>query len=214
MKLFRPFLCLGLGVTMIGQARAQGTSGTAEPNFAALAAEHERALAAVDAPIDQRYQATLMTLLAHAQRDNDVDMTAAIQQALARLLITPATVGAGVVGSSATATKTVTTPGRSPTATAPTTAATPTPDPLSPVGKWRWHAGPDHTLTDKGAVLQDSMVVGQWRWTNKDKGELQIQWSGLQYRPPVTYTVSPHGNHLNGSEPGHKDRIFAEERIE
>lgn len=92
--------------------------------------------------------------------------------------------------------------------------ATPAPDLLTPVGRWHWHSGIDITLTEKGAVLEDANVAGQWRWTNKDKGEIQIQWSGTHYRPPVTYSVSPHGHHLNGSDPAHKDRTYSEERAE
>lgn len=83
---------------------------------------------------------------------------------------------------------------------------TPAPEPsvstdLTPVGKWHWHSGDDHTLTEKGAVLRGAKVVGQWKWADKTKGQVQVQMTDGAYRAPTVYTLSPHGNHLTGKSP-------------
>ena len=213
MKTFRRILCwsaVGLGLAGTQTATAQVSYA---PEFAAATAAHERALAVLDAPIDRRYQAALTALLARAQREKDADMAAAIQQALARLLSKPAVPGA--VGSVTRTAAAAAAPPPAARATPP--AATPDPDAtptnLTPVGKWHWHVGPITTLTDKGAVLQGANVVGQWKWTHQDKGELQIFWSGIRNRPAETYTLSPHGNHLGGNDPVNGNPL-TEDRME
>ena len=167
-------------------------------------------------PIDQRYRASLTALLTRAQREHDPNMTAAIQQALARSLsqsspLSPGPAAGAVSGIAGPARTPFVLP--APAASTPFAVATPTPPLLTPVGKWHWHSGPANTLTDKGAVVQGGNVVGQWRWTNKEKGELQIAWHGVRYRAPETFTLSPHGNHLNGSNPT-DGTSFTEDRVE
>ena len=104
-----------------------------------------------------------------------------------------------------------------PTPTTPTIAPTPLPAAesaavLTPVGKWHWHAGSDRTFNENGSVLEGTKVTGQWKWINKEKGELQINWSGTHYHPPETYTLSPHGHHLTHSDT--EGNAFTDDRVE
>ena len=101
-----------------------------------------------------------------------------------------------------------------PVVPAPTPRAATTAQMASPVGKWHWHSGGEKVIAASGAVLQDSKVVGQWGWNDRSKGEFQIRFSSLGGRPPMTYSLSPHGNHLNGTDPARKGQTFVEERTE
>ena len=96
---------------------------------------------------------------------------------------------------------------------APIVETTPDPITLTPAGKWHWHNGTDRTITEKGAILEDTKVVGQWHWTDQSKRELQIQWSGTHYHPPEKYSLGPLGHHLDGSDPA-TSRTFTEERAD
>lgn len=103
-------------------------------------------------------------------------------------------------------------PAATPTA-APTVAAETPAAALTPVGKWHWHSGGDHTITSSGAVLEGPKVVGQWKWLDKSKGQISVQFTGGAYRAPMTYTLSPHGNHLTGTSPASGSE-HTEDRIE
>lgn len=69
---------------------------------------------------------------------------------------------------------------------------------ISPVGTWSWFVGPDLTFGADGSI-SGSNRSAHWDWTNEEKREFRIQWTGARYGLIDTLTLSEDGNSLQGT---------------